>query len=359
MRGYREEMAIVSDRLERLGEKSLIQHGKHSDRIYLMRFFPADYPVVMKRIEELLKSEGYGKVFVRVPSSLAPLFLADNYVIEGYIPNFYPVGSKFFSSNEMRLKDRLDSDFAPDNSKKVHSDSSDTAQYEDAIYLSRFIDSQRRSNVRREQFEEFRRLLQSFSNESINTVIASYGRFFNLASSDNPTIVDSEHNPAASSSKRSPGFGNYQIGELCAGDADNVAQFYGELFSSYPFPIDRTDFILKQMGDNVRYFAAFSDDKIAAAASTEINPDTQSAEMTDFATAVAHRGNRLSQLLLGRMEQEMAAIGVRTVFTIARLASPAMNRTFLRFGYRYSGTFVNNTQIAGEIESMNLFYKQL
>jgi beta-lysine N6-acetyltransferase len=36
-----------------------------------------------------------------------------------------------------------------------------------------------------------------------------------------------------------------------------------------------------------------------------------------------------------------------------------MNKTFLKFDYCYSGTLINNTNIAGSIESMNVYYKHL
>jgi len=36
-----------------------------------------------------------------------------------------------------------------------------------------------------------------------------------------------------------------------------------------------------------------------------------------------------------------------------------MNITFSRMGYRYSGTLLNNTNISGRLESMNVWYKFL
>ncbi|MDD4426034.1 MAG: hypothetical protein PHS40_08920 [Mariniphaga sp.] len=59
------------------------------------------------------------------------------------------------------------------------------------------------------------------------------------------------------------------------------------------------------------------------------------------------------------MEQEMRKAGIINAYTIARLAEPGMNKTFMNAGYKFSGTLVNNTQIAGSIESMNIFYKPL
>jgi beta-lysine N6-acetyltransferase len=36
-----------------------------------------------------------------------------------------------------------------------------------------------------------------------------------------------------------------------------------------------------------------------------------------------------------------------------------MNKTFAALGYRYGGTLVNNTQICGDLESMNVWHKPL
>jgi putative beta-lysine N-acetyltransferase len=113
------------------------------------------------------------------------------------------------------------------------------------------------------------------------------------------------------------------------------------------------------MEEDVQYFGAFKGNQLAALSSAEIDFDTLSAEMTDFATDKEHTGHSLSCLLLRTMEEAMQRQGILTLFTIARLASIPMNKTFLRFGYHFSGTFINNTQISGRIESMNLLYKHI
>ena len=43
----------------------------------------------------------------------------------------------------------------------------------------------------------------------------------------------------------------------------------------------------------------------------------------------------------------------------SRLISGGMHITFARRGYRFGGTLVNNTDISGQIESMNVWYKTL
>ena len=87
--------------------------------------------------------------------------------------------------------------------------------------------------------------------------------------------------------------------------------------------------------------------------------EEKNAEMTDFAVLPRYRGQKLAGQLLSVMEEAMKSAGVKTLYTIARLKEPGMNKTFINAEYRYSGTLVNNTNISGSIESMNIFYKKI
>ncbi|MFW5803052.1 MAG: hypothetical protein ACOCWJ_03955 [Verrucomicrobiota bacterium] len=55
----------------------------------------------------------------------------------------------------------------------------------------------------------------------------------------------------------------------------------------------------------------------------------------------------------------MTQRGLRTAYTIARALSPGMNITVARCGYTFAGTLTNNTNISGQIESMNIWHKSL
>ena len=81
--------------------------------------------------------------------------------------------------------------------------------------------------------------------------------------------------------------------------------------------------------------------------------------MTDFAVLPKYRGHQLALHLLHEMEIHMIDAGYRLLYTIARAASYGMNTTFARAHYHYGGTLINNTQISGSIESMNIWYKEL
>ena len=53
----------------------------------------------------------------------------------------------------------------------------------------------------------------------------------------------------------------------------------------------------------------------------------------------------------------MEQLGIDTFYTIARSVSFGMNITFAKMDYKYTGTLKNNTNISGNIESMNVWYK--
>lgn len=140
-------------------------------------------------------------------------------------------------------------------------------------------------------------------------------------------------------------------------DAKELADVYKEVFASYPFPIHDPDYLIETMRSHVVYFVAEKDGQIAAAASGEMDQRNRNAEMTDFATLPDHLGNGLAVHLLKFMEPEMEKRGIATLYTIARAISPGMNITFSKCGYTFGGTLINNTQISGAIESMNLWHK--
>ncbi|ASB50190.1 putative beta-lysine N-acetyltransferase [Alkalitalea saponilacus] len=158
--------------------------------------------------------------------------------------------------------------------------------------------------------------------------------------------------------KEIPMDADYTLKPLKEADATNMVPVFKEVFETYPFPIYDPDYLIKTMKeDDTRYFGAFFNNELIAISSAECNNTKKNAEMTDFAVISSHRGKRLAVHLLKFMEEELVKDGFKTFYTIARLHSLPMNKTFYNLGYKYSGTLHNNTQISGKIESMNIWYK--
>ncbi len=282
----------MADLIIRSSGGSVIQHGSFNDRVYLMKIAGGDLPAIIEQSADLAANNGYGKIFARVPGSMAPLFIAAHYNCEAIIP-------EFIRGNE------------------------------DLFYMSRFLSEERRkiSAKEREMLGEISHLLKQGEAESIRK-----------DSIDKVVPVEAGKDEAAA-----------------------IASLFGEVFETYPFPIDTPSYIEQCIDDGTRFFVVRdrgSGDLIAVS-SAEVDRDSLSAEMTDFAVSPSHRGKGLSLRLLDAMENVMRREGIVTLYTIARLNSIPMNRCFLRLGYSYAGTAVNNTNIGGRIESMNILYKRV
>lgn len=151
----------------------------------------------------------------------------------------------------------------------------------------------------------------------------------------------------------------YSIRQLELQDIPSMSQIYQRVFESYPFPIHDEDFLKESMKAHVFYFGCFKDQRMIGLSSAECDPQTLSAEMTDFAVLPDFRGKRIASHLLEEMESFIGKSGYRTAYTIARAMSFGMNKTFANASYTLGGTLINNTQISGQIESMNVWHRKL
>lgn len=142
-------------------------------------------------------------------------------------------------------------------------------------------------------------------------------------------------------------------------DVPSMVNLYRKVFKSYPFPIFDKKYIAQTMKENVIYFGIWDENSIVGISSIEMDQQNGNAEMTDFAVLNEYRGNGFACYLLEEMEKNFKELNIHTAFTIARAKSAGMNMTFAKKGYIYAGTLVNNTDIAGQIESMNVWYKNI
>ncbi|MNP81484.1 N-acetyltransferase YodP [compost metagenome] len=55
----------------------------------------------------------------------------------------------------------------------------------------------------------------------------------------------------------------------------------------------------------------------------------------------------------------MKKIGIKTLYSVVRAKSFDANILFSKIGFKFSGTLINNTNISGRIESMNVWYKEI
>ncbi len=261
---------------------SVIQHGHHNDRIYLMHLHGTDNQNLIAALDRLATEHGYGKIFAKIPATCWHAFRSAGYVREARIPRFF--------------KDETD-----------------------GLFVAKFFSLERQQTNHRIDYDQW---------ESVSP-------------------MDTQ-----------PVYSAPPITACTPADADALATIYRRVFESYAFPVDRPAYLARMMGKNAFYFCIRIDRKIAAAAAAEIDPAGMTCEMTDFATLPEYRGRGLAGSLLRRLDAEAKQRGVKTAFTIARADSQAMNRIFHHSAYRYAGRLIKNTQIAGRIRSMTVWYKQ-
>jgi putative beta-lysine N-acetyltransferase len=150
-----------------------------------------------------------------------------------------------------------------------------------------------------------------------------------------------------------PDHRSYTAGEE---DAKELAALYGEVFASYPYPINDPGYLVDTMRSHVVYRIVRDDrGRVVAAASGETDREHGNAEMTDFATLPDQRRKGLALHLLAGLEEEMERSGVPHLYTIARARSFGMTRVFYNRGYVYTGTLVNNCHISGGFEDMHVW----
>ncbi|MFW6067428.1 MAG: putative beta-lysine N-acetyltransferase [Myxococcota bacterium] len=139
-----------------------------------------------------------------------------------------------------------------------------------------------------------------------------------------------------------------------------MVRLYRRVFPTYPSPLTHPDYIDQTMQSHVLYRVVLNPKgRVVSAASADLDEKNSNAELTDCATLKSERGKALMYHLLSRLEDDLRERGITTGYTLARAPSVGMNRVFYRLGYEYSGRLVNNCDIAGSFEDMNIWVKQL
>ncbi|MDP8222856.1 MAG: putative beta-lysine N-acetyltransferase [Candidatus Lernaella stagnicola] len=138
-----------------------------------------------------------------------------------------------------------------------------------------------------------------------------------------------------------------------------LVQIYRSVFETYPSPLTNPDYIKATMDRKSIYCLALKNGAAAAAASADISGKHGNAEMTDCATDPAMQGKGLMKHILLNLEDDLRQQGVQTAYTLARAMSVGMNSVFYRLGYEFSGRLINNCDIFGQFEDMNIWVKRL
>lgn len=142
-------------------------------------------------------------------------------------------------------------------------------------------------------------------------------------------------------------------------DAQEMAKLYGEVFETYPTALDDPNFIKEMMNDHVYFTIVEYNDKLISACSADLFPKFNAAEMTDCATLPEHRGQGLLSQQFIHLEKKMERQGVQTLFSYSRAVSIGMNLINARHGFAFGGRMIQNSNISGRFEDMNIWVKSI
>ncbi|MBA2661003.1 MAG: putative beta-lysine N-acetyltransferase [Bradymonadaceae bacterium] len=150
---------------------------------------------------------------------------------------------------------------------------------------------------------------------------------------------------------------------ICMASSKHIPQLvalYRRIFQTYPSPLTHPDYIFQTMERDVLYQVVLNEaGDVVSAASAELDEKNRNAELTDCATAESERGQGLMFHILQSLEAELARRNFVAAYTLARATSFGMNLVFYRLGHEFCGRLINNCDIYGQFEDMNIWVKHL
>jgi putative beta-lysine N-acetyltransferase len=151
----------------------------------------------------------------------------------------------------------------------------------------------------------------------------------------------------------------YSIRNAQKDDIPSLIKLYDRVFETYPIPLNQPMYLEKLMESDVFFKVIEKNNEIVSAASADVNFKYKNAEITDCATDPGERGNGLMSILIDELEKEMKEKNIKSLYSIARSLSFGMNFVFKKHGYTYTGRLINNCNIFGKFEDMNIWVKEL
>jgi putative beta-lysine N-acetyltransferase len=108
-------------------DRSVIQHGPHNDRIYLMHLKSDNPRGLIKTLEEMAVANSYGKIFAKIPAPAWDVFQAAGYVIEAAVPGLFQGSTDGFFIAKYFSADRQQAENVPTPLPPQEPDKTDTA----------------------------------------------------------------------------------------------------------------------------------------------------------------------------------------------------------------------------------------
>ncbi len=152
----------------------------------------------------------------------------------------------------------------------------------------------------------------------------------------------------------------YTVRNLQADDINAVMDIFRDVFVTYPSPVEERQYFEALTGEegNIMLIAEHKGE-IAGMISADIDNRHLSAELTDCVTLPEHRGRGVMGLLIDHIEEKLVRRKLKCLYSLTRAGIPPINAVMYKKGYTYRGRLINNCDIGGRYENMNIWEKSI
>jgi putative beta-lysine N-acetyltransferase len=143
------------------------------------------------------------------------------------------------------------------------------------------------------------------------------------------------------------------------GDIPQIKSLLENIFKTYPSPIFDECYLENIMDETTMFMVVERKGEIISVASAQMDFKNKNAEITDCATNPEFRGKGLLTQLISQLEATLIENNFKTLYSLSRAIEPGINKALRKMHYVYRGRLINNCNISGGFEDMNIWVKKI
>ena len=151
----------------------------------------------------------------------------------------------------------------------------------------------------------------------------------------------------------------YEIRDAKESDAKEIAKLFSNTFFTSPSLVHDEEYLKKTMNKKTLYKVAVDNGKIISVASADLNSLNLNAEITNCATYPKYRCKGVLSNIVYSLELNLKNMGFICLYSLARSISPGINLVLSKHGYKFRGRLINNSNICGTFEDVNIWVKNI
>lgn len=151
----------------------------------------------------------------------------------------------------------------------------------------------------------------------------------------------------------------YIIRNANENDIKDMVNLFSGVFATYPSPVFDENYIKKTMNEKILYKVAVFGGKVVGIVSADMDFENMNAEITDCVTSEEHRCKGITSKIIDSLEKDLKKKGFFTLYSLARSINIGVNKVLSKHNYVYNGRLINNCNICGSFEDMNIWVKTI